>query len=226
MLLLICLLGLRIGEAANPGPGNTLHPFDDPDGSVEEDDWDYLCQSWHDDIPPLMHEECASDHGNEAAVGPQHAAAISLSTFSDEVMADWLSVESNFRLRAPKEPRERDQSVPHPVRAGDDRAFVPAKRFVGASDGYIFTLGENGLGYYRDSMVHTPSQIVRIALAEAIPDIPSLGSVPDRFFARRSRAWRARDANGRRRRRGTSRRPRWRNVGGERGGDNVVEVAG
>jgi len=34
----------------------------------------------------------------------------------------------------------------------DNSSFIPSETFTGEKNGYIFTLGDNGQGYYRDNV--------------------------------------------------------------------------
>ena len=120
-------MGVRIGEASNPGPGL-------PDGAVVIGSWANRASA-----PQIPTYEAPS------AVTPLDPDQIRETT--------WSNAEIGFRLPAPcvaERPRARTAVEPTVAPCCEGLGFVEASAYAGAVSGYAFKVGPSGLGYYHD----------------------------------------------------------------------------
>ena len=175
LLLAIALAGLRVGEALIPGPDAG---FDDSDfdGFPDEFSNDHLCSQEPWTVPSDVghgspeHAECVLEIGWAGDIG-----------FSEEQLETWRTAETAVRLPTCGKREEVTRSASgegsHAVPRACDavNGHSPSPEFVGRIDGFIFTTGDHGTGYYRDGMARR-SCSQRLILADLVPPPTPLGS--------------------------------------------------
>jgi len=71
----------------------------------------------------------------------------------------------------------------HLTNASDNRSFIPAKMFQGAKEGFVFTKGSNGMGYYKEggapptvavSVAGTGAKVSEVSEVSKVPKMPKM----------------------------------------------------
>ncbi len=224
LLIVSALVGMRIGEAAHPGPGYSCC-LDDPEGddwapgSSDDDQWQLAAPSPFVDIAPSQEDvEEAGSQGtssfrssvlsNVQTSQPAHPSDIGL---SGEQLDKWQWAERLLHRPLGKGKAARAPTEDRPPALAAGATFVAATKFMGNLPGAYFTMGGQGLGYYVDTTSDirgapsgaaagarsAPASIyLHKAIGTANPCHPDSAA-----WTRRRKARRPRFANGCRRRR-------------------------
>ena len=165
LCLLAAFLGVRIGEAVNPGPDRItdLAGFDDPefcsfDASVDD--------SRLDEVWDLQPDESAwSALAADSVLEPSSGSSPkppSDQGFSQEQLCDWRNVEREYgRINARDGQRDRCQ-VAAPILGNHGDQFRYAKTFAGPLPGYVFTTRDQGTGYYFIDLGESRSTLISL----------------------------------------------------------------
>ena len=164
---------VRIGEATHPGPAaaagaqhsQLAAALDDPDfecGPSSEED--FACGRTL--APDEARLSPAGVGGPRCAAAAPPAGGLQSGTpppalgtivpredvpFSDEQLLQWREAEAAAGLRVAAAPaRVKQRPAPPPTLAPEVDGFRPAAAFLGRIAGFVFHLGDRGLGYYRD----------------------------------------------------------------------------
>lgn len=199
--------GLRIGQAAHPGP--TL--LDDPEADLEFDEpsshhdiasWD---ASSHDAWLTPPEEPLGAD------IGP-----LSDEGFSEEQLKVWRRAERDFGVEAKCNTRRRGGHLrdSYEISGSPGDYFRAAPGFCGSLHGYVFTTRQEGTGYYLDNArLQRPRRVICLQdlISSDMAFMPTSAGIvavtaPVRHLSRRKPVRHARRADGKRLRR-SRRRP-------------------
>ena len=169
LLLIVALLGIRVGDAIHPGPTSAEWGFDDSD-------MEFGCYS--SDV------DDGDDQGGEPSVMP--ASAVDADVYPDVVERTWTEYERQFHLGANRTRPLRRQNATLPP-TPDASGFMPAKMFAGSIVGHYFGTGNEGIGYYQDTG-RAPPRVLELAPLVAADLWPlACSSAPRKPRARRAR---------------------------------------
>ena len=189
LLWLVALVGYRVGEAKNPGPGTIgaqltgISTLDSPDGLWPEDedegDLPPLCETdeepWmvQDTVEASSDDECCQSIDRGAMGTPVWFGDVGL---PDEHIQAWRTAEAALRLGSQPSTSKAGFAKAKPKAKAAKRTldttakeFVPAQAFSGAVPDFVFKTGPVGLGYYKDDGDATGRKVTILCLDEAVP---------------------------------------------------------
>eukprot|EP00973_Karenia_brevis_P030881 4259073-Karenia_brevis.AAC.1 len=169
-------MGMRIGEAKNPGP-NICHGLDDPKGDLDfglQDSCDFLMAvDGHTDdecwgVDASSHVPMAESQIEEPSLSSEplcHGRPLMDAPFDDEQLEVWQRAEAasgvrrrGHEVRAAARRSNVSEARPLPPSADDvwQGNFVPSSRFLGHVAGFYFGTCQDDVGYWRDPPMPVP----------------------------------------------------------------------